>query len=189
MTSCAPVSLRRQSPGLICPPESTPGRIRWTVRSRRPSSVYRPPPQQQLVGTQWRRHLERRPSASCLFQAASCSSVSCRHCSDLGTAHGWPLRGRPLPTMPRSGERRDVRSSKTSDPLDALASTDLVVLCNPNNPDGRVWIPDRLEAARAVLAERGGWLIVDDAYADVRPDLSMAMRGGRGGPHHFTLVR
>lgn len=73
------------------------------------------------------------------------------------------------------------RVIETPDPLDALASTDLVVLCNPNNPDGRVWIPDRLEAARAVLAERGGWLIVDEAYADVRPDLSMAMRGGRTG--------
>ena len=71
------------------------------------------------------------------------------------------------------------RVTETPDPLDALASTDLIVLCNPNNPDGRVWSPDRLEAARVTLAERGGWLIVDEAYADVRPDLSMATRGGR----------
>lgn len=70
---------------------------------------------------------------------------------------------------------------ETSDPLDALTSTDLVVLCNPNNPDGRVWSPDRLEVARTVLSERGGWLIVDEAYADVRPDLSMAAGGGRAG--------
>ena len=128
-------------------------------------------------------------SASYLFRAASYSSVSCRHCSDLGMAHGWPLRGRPLPTMPRSGERRDVGSSKHRTPLDALASTDFVVLCNPNNPDGRVWNPDRLEAAQATLAERRGWLIVDEAYADVRPDLSMASERRAGGPHHFTLVR
>ncbi len=73
------------------------------------------------------------------------------------------------------------RVIETSDPLDALASTDLIVLCNPNNPDGRIWGPDRLEAARTVLAERGGWLIVDEAYADVRPDLSMAAGGGRAG--------
>ncbi len=73
------------------------------------------------------------------------------------------------------------RVIETPDPLDALASTDFVVLCNPNNPDGRVWNPDRLEAARTVLAERGGWLIVDEAYADVRPDLSMAAGGGRAG--------
>ena len=73
------------------------------------------------------------------------------------------------------------RVIETSDPLDALASTDFVVLCNPNNPDGRVWNPDRLEAAQATLAERRGWLIVDEAYADVRPDLSMAARGGRAG--------
>ncbi len=73
------------------------------------------------------------------------------------------------------------RVIETPDPLDALDSTDLVVLCNPNNPDGRVWNPDRLEAARTALAGRGGWLIVDEAYADVRPGLSMAAGGGRTG--------
>ncbi len=73
------------------------------------------------------------------------------------------------------------RVVETPDPLEALASTDLVVLCNPNNPDGRVWNPARLEAARATLAKRGGWLIVDEAYADVRPNLSLATRGGRAG--------
>ena len=73
------------------------------------------------------------------------------------------------------------RVIETPDPLDALASTDLVVLCNPNNPDGRVWKSNRLETARATLAERGGWLIVDEAYVDIRPDLSVAAGGGRGG--------
>ena len=75
----------------------------------------------------------------------------------------------------------ECRVAQTSDPLDALATADLVVLCNPNNPDGRVWKPDRLEAARAALAAKGGWLIVDEAYADVRPELSMAAGGGRPG--------
>lgn len=73
------------------------------------------------------------------------------------------------------------RVIETPDPLEVLAATDLVVLCNPNNPDGRVWNPDRLEAARATLAAKGGWLIVDEAYADVRPDLSLAASGGRAG--------
>ena len=73
------------------------------------------------------------------------------------------------------------RVIETPDPLDTLATTDLVVLCNPNNPDGRVWNPDRLEATRTALAAKGGWLIVDEAYADVRPDLSMAVGGGRAG--------
>ena len=55
---------------------------------------------------------------------------------------------------------------------------DAVVLVNPNNPDGRA-----LEASEiAFLAERmkasGGWLIVDEAFADATPDLSVASKAG-----------
>lgn len=99
-----------------------------------------------------------------------------------------PRRGtRVTVTRPTFADHAEVwraagcRVTEISDPLKVLASTDFVVLCNPNNPDGRVWNPDRLEAARAVLAERGGWLIVDEAYADVRPDLSLAAGGGQAG--------
>lgn len=108
------------------------------------------------------------------------------------------IRLLPLLLRPRSGARVAVarpsfadhaevwraagyRVVETSDPLAALATADLVVLCNPNNPDGRVWKPARLEAARAALAAKGGWLIVDEAYADVRPELSLAASGGRPG--------
>lgn len=49
-----------------------------------------------------------------------------------------------------------------------------LVLANPNNPDGRQLGRDRLvEIARAV-AESGGWLIVDEAFADVQPGTSLA---------------
>lgn len=99
-----------------------------------------------------------------------------------------PRRGtRVAITRPTFADHAEVwRASgcqviETSDPLNVLASTDLVVLCNPNNPDGRVWNPGRLEAARTALAAKGGWLIVDEAYADVRPDLSLAAGGGRAG--------
>ena len=99
-----------------------------------------------------------------------------------------PRRGtRVAITRPTFADHAEVwraagcRVIETPDPLDALTSTDLVVLCNPNNPDGRVWNPVRLETARVTLAERGGWLIVDEAYADVWPDLSMAAGGGRAG--------
>ncbi|CAN5859446.1 threonine-phosphate decarboxylase CobD [soil metagenome] len=48
----------------------------------------------------------------------------------------------------------------------ADAATDVVVLCNPNNPTGeRVATPTLLRWA-AQLAARGGWLIVDEAFAD-----------------------
>lgn len=54
--------------------------------------------------------------------------------------------------------------------LDAMAGADLAVVVNPNNPDGREWAP----ATLAELAERVGHLIVDESFADPRPDLSLA---------------
>lgn len=52
---------------------------------------------------------------------------------------------------------------------DLTAEADVVVVVNPNNPDGRV-VPSRdLAAAAAGLAARSGWLVVDEAFADLEP--------------------
>ena len=45
----------------------------------------------------------------------------------------------------------------------ACREGETAILCNPNNPDGRLIDPDRL----AALASRGGVLIVDEAFADL----------------------
>ncbi|MEL6415468.1 MAG: threonine-phosphate decarboxylase CobD [Pseudomonadota bacterium] len=66
-------------------------------------------------------------------------------------------------------------------PLDYLDWADVIVLCHPNNPDGRLFDLGALEHARRILAARGGWLIVDEAYADLVPDLSLANKGGEEG--------
>lgn len=58
---------------------------------------------------------------------------------------------------------------------------DVVVTVNPNNPDGRRLDPAGLERLRAALAARGGWLVVDEAFADVAPDIAMAGAAGRPG--------
>lgn len=68
-----------------------------------------------------------------------------------------------------------------SDPLQYASASDLVALCNPNNPDGRVFDPQALDAARRTLADHGGWLVVDEAYADLDPSLSLAPHGGKEG--------
>lgn len=48
-----------------------------------------------------------------------------------------------------------------------------LVLVNPNNPDGRMIAPERL-AAWAVAAGKGGHtLVVDEAFADVSPEISL----------------
>jgi cobalamin biosynthetic protein CobC len=57
---------------------------------------------------------------------------------------------------------------------DPLAAADVVVVTNPNNPDGRVLARDVLLDAAARLDRRGGWLVVDEAFADLQPDCSLA---------------
>ncbi len=54
--------------------------------------------------------------------------------------------------------------------LDEASGHDVVVVCNPNNPDGRRMPPDRLRA----LAASAALLVVDEAFADFEPDLSLA---------------
>ena len=49
-------------------------------------------------------------------------------------------------------------------------AAEIVVLCNPNNPDGRVITAADLSAFAAPLAARGGLLVVDEAFADFAPD-------------------
>ncbi len=59
---------------------------------------------------------------------------------------------------------------EVAEPVEA----DVVVVVNPNNPDGRTLAPDALLALAARQAARGGWLVVDEAFADVVPGASVA---------------
>src|SRR5580692_3875849 len=47
------------------------------------------------------------------------------------------------------------------------------VVVNPNNPNGRVISRAALARVAARLQERGGWLVVDEAFADIEPDISV----------------
>lgn len=48
----------------------------------------------------------------------------------------------------------------------AAQHLDVLVLVNPNNPDGLIWSRETLLALHQTLAARGGWLIVDEAFID-----------------------
>lgn len=65
--------------------------------------------------------------------------------------------------------------------LDEAASADVVVLVNPNNPDGRIAESGLLLALADNLAARGGLLVVDEAFAEVTPGASVAAAAGRAG--------
>lgn len=61
---------------------------------------------------------------------------------------------------------------------DVRASHMVVVAVNPNNPDGRTHRPEDLLDLADQLAARGGTLVVDEAFADMRPDISLARHAG-----------
>ncbi len=63
-----------------------------------------------------------------------------------------------------------------------LASADLAIVVNPNNPDGRICSRGALLDLAAVLARKGGLLVVDEAFMDVGPLAeSLANDVERGG--------
>jgi len=55
----------------------------------------------------------------------------------------------------------------------ALEGSDLAVVVNPNNPDGRVYAPHTLMA----LAQTVGLLVVDESFADADRDASLVGQG------------
>lgn len=60
------------------------------------------------------------------------------------------------------------------DPAKAAEDADIVVVTNPNNPDGRRFDPGTLDRIADRLAGGGGMLVVDEAFADLAPDRSLA---------------
>ncbi len=69
--------------------------------------------------------------------------------------------------------RRAGASVRVVAGLDETAAADLLVLVNPNNPDGRVVPHAELSAAAEMLATHGGLLVVDEAFADFTPEVSI----------------
>lgn len=67
------------------------------------------------------------------------------------------------------------------DPLGPMAvdvllaeGVDVLVVINPNNPLASEIAPQRLQGWLTQLQRRGGWLVVDEAFADATPALSLA---------------
>lgn len=55
-----------------------------------------------------------------------------------------------------------------------LEQIDVLLVVNPNNPTGRLFSVEQLLRWHAVLAGRGGYLIVDEAFMDPTPEHSLA---------------
>ncbi|OHC73511.1 MAG: threonine-phosphate decarboxylase [Rhodospirillales bacterium RIFCSPLOWO2_12_FULL_58_28] len=82
-------------------------------------------------------------------------------------AHAWCLAG------------HRVEEVNGFDMVDRQA--EVVVVVNPNNPDGRLLETGALAELSLKLASRGGWLVVDESFADVTPKASISARAGMPG--------
>jgi len=84
-------------------------------------------------------------------------------------AHHWGQHGHRL---------RQVAYAELEAAVDV---SDVVVVVNPNNPTGEIIAPERLLDWATRLEARGGWLIVDEAFGDTAPALSVAMHAVQPG--------
>lgn len=87
----------------------------------------------------------------------------------------------------RAGHR--VRQLQKANLTRALgAATPTVLLCNPNNPTAARHPREALVDAAAQLKRRGGWLVVDEAFADPDPENSVVdLAGGPEAPNLVVL--
>ncbi len=70
--------------------------------------------------------------------------------------------------------------------LNMLKPIDMVFLCNPNNPTGRLVIKEGILRIAQTLKERGIYLVVDEAFIDFTPEQSV-IRHVSGNPYLIVL--
>lgn len=141
-----------------------------------------PWPGSASIDIDWSRLPEPEALARLETAAAAVFGVDPRHISAVpGTEIGLRLAGRLIggdachvaPTYRTHGEM--FAESEAIDLSQAPRREGSLIIANPNNPDGRILPPTELHA---LLESRGpaGWLLIDEAFADCAPAISLAPR-------------
>lgn len=84
-------------------------------------------------------------------------------------AHAWRRAGHEVELLPADGLAA------------ALDRLNVLVVINPNNPTGICFSSNVLLEWHRRLADRNGWLVVDEAFADAAPTDSVAVHAGLAG--------
>lgn len=88
------------------------------------------------------------------------------------------------------GAGHTVRRCAAGDLLQAAATADAVVIGNPNNPTGQRFSRRSLLDLARQLDARGGWLIVDEAFADAEEKSeSLADVAGTAAADNVVVLR
>ncbi|WP_428631295.1 threonine-phosphate decarboxylase [Sphingopyxis sp.] len=131
------------------------------------------------VALDWQRLPEPEALAAIESVAASHFGVDPRHVcavpgSEIGLRQIGALIGGPAQHIaPGYRTHGAMIAGSTATMLSAVRDGGTLILANPNNPDGRVIDSN---AMQMLLRRRGsdGWLLVDEAFADADPAVSMA---------------
>ena len=89
-----------------------------------------------------------------------------------------PTYGEHAPAWVAAGHRVEGAGSICAQAADPAP---FGVVVHPNNPDGRTQTVEGLVAFSEELHDRGGVLVVDEAFADVTPELSVTPHAGGDG--------
>jgi len=91
---------------------------------------------------------------------------------------------------PQAWERAGHKLRRLPNLARALAaSTPNILLCNPCNPTAMLRPRAELLDAAAQLQRRGGWLIVDEAFADPEPENGIAALAGSDEAPNLIVLR
>lgn len=82
-------------------------------------------------------------------------------------SHAWRKAGHSIVEFEHSAWHDAIQNDAPLERVDAL------IVCNPNNPTGHHFPPQRLMEIAEELGRRGGLLIVDEAFADTQPHMSV----------------
>ena len=141
-----------------------------------------PYPVPELDLTQWARLPQ--PSQDRALRQAAAHRYGADHAGMVVAAPGTQALIQILPrhgaasrvaiVSPTYGEhavawRREGHDVVEARDIDAAAGAGVVVVVNPNNPTGHVIPARELRTLAASLHQRGGLLVVDEAFADVMP--------------------
>lgn len=128
----------------------------------------------------WRRLPEEHDLRVLEVAAAQHFGIDSAHVAALpGTEIGLRLLGKLLPGPARYGwpayrTHAEMFSGGEADLGGAPAAGGILLLANPNNPDGAVQEEAMMLAHLDRLEAANGWLVVDEAFADSNPDVSLA---------------
>lgn len=136
------------------------------------------------------------PEALADLEAAAAAHFGCAAdlcCAVPGSEAGMRLLARVLALPGRAvlpAYRGHVEAFVQSVPIAFGAdpgAASVVVLANPGNPEGALRNRADLLGWRARIAERGGWLVVDEAFADATPEHGIA--GDVAHQHNLVVLR